>query len=117
MKINLNDCVLIGERNKIFDIMLAYNMYLDDQIECSCCNDAGKQIKGLYEAFASYITNYPQELSLSFMKTIIKYCDGLEKIVLYHNEYYYLYDNALDCTDIFVRDLKIVGNVLILICD
>lgn len=51
MKINLNDCVLIGERNKIFDIMLAYNMYLDDQIECSCYNDAGKQAKGLYEAF------------------------------------------------------------------
>lgn len=71
MKINLNDCVLIGESNKIFDIM----------------------------------------------KTIIKSCDGLEKIVLYHNEYYYLYDNAVDCTDIIVRDLKIVGNVLILICD
>lgn len=66
MKINLNDCVLIGESNKIFDIMLAYNMYLDDQIECSCYNDAGKQA---------------------------------------------------NCTDIFVRDLKIVGNVLILICD
>lgn len=118
MKINLNDCVLIGESNKIFDIMLAYNMYLDDQIECSCYNDAGKQAKGLYEAFASYITNYPQALlSLNFMKNIIKSCDGLEKIVLYHNEYYYLYDNAVDCTDIFVCDLKIVGNVLILICD
>ena len=118
MKINLNDCVLIGESNKIFDIMLAYNMYLDDQIECSCYNDAGKQAKGLYEVFASYITNYPQALlSLNFMKNIIKSCDGLEKIVLYHNEYYYLYDNAVDCTDIFVRDLKIVGNVLILICD
>lgn len=51
------------------------------------------------------------------MKNIIKSCDGLEKIVLYHNEYYYLYDNAVDCTNIFVRDLKIVGNVLILICD
>ena len=117
MKINLNDCVLIGESNKIFDIMLAYNMYLDDQIECSCYNDAGKQAKGLYKAFASYITDYPQELSLNFMKSIIKSCDGLEKLVLYHNEYYYLYDNAVDCTDIFVRDLKIVGNVLILICD
>lgn len=51
MKINLNDCVLIGESNKIFDIMLAYNMYLDDQIECSCYNDAGKKAKGLYEKY------------------------------------------------------------------
>lgn len=68
--------------------------------------------------FASYITNYPQALiSLNFMKTIIKSCDGLEKIVLYHNEYYYLYDNAVDSADIIIRDLKIVGNVLILICD
>ena len=57
-------------------------------------------------------------LSLNFMKkNIIKSCDGLEKIVLYHNEYYYLYDNAVDRTGIFVCDLKIVGNVLILICD
>lgn len=116
MKINLNNCEIIGDSNKIFDIMLAYNMYLDDQIDYSCYNDAGNQAKGLYKAFASYITEYPQELTLNFMKDIIKSCDGLEKIVLYCDEYYYLYDNALHCTEIFVRDLKIVGNVLILIC-
>lgn len=117
MKINLNDCIVIGESNKIFDIMLAYNMYLDDQIECSCYNGADKKIVSLYKAFASYIGEYPQTLlSLSFMKNIIKYCDGLEKIVLYQNEYY-LYDEALDDLHIFVCDLKIVGNVLILICD
>lgn len=75
MKISLNDCVVIGESNKIFDIML------------------------------------------QFMKDIIKSCDGLEKIVLYRNEYYYLYDNTLDCTKIFIRDLKIVSNVLIIFCD
>lgn len=69
MKINLNDCVVIGESNKIFDIMLAYNTYLDNQIECSCYNDASNQAKGLYKAFASYLS-----------------------------EYYYLYDNTLDCT-------------------
>lgn len=118
MKINLNDCVVIGESNKIFDIMLAYNSYLDNQIECSCYNDADNQAKGLYKAFASYISEYPRALlTLQFIKDIIKFCYGLEKIVLYNNEYYYLYDNALDCTGIFVRDLKIVGNVLILICD
>lgn len=118
MKINLNDCVLIGESNKIFDIMLAYNTYLDNQIECSCYNDAGNQVKGLYKAFASYISEYPQAiLTLRFMKDIIKSCDGLEKIVLYRNEYYYLYDNTLDCTKIFIRDLKIVANVLIIFCD
>lgn len=55
MKISLNDCVVIGESNKIFDIMLAYNTYLDNQIECSCYNDAGNQAKGLYKAFASYL--------------------------------------------------------------
>lgn len=33
MKITLNDCVVIWESNKIFDIMLAYNTYLDNQIE------------------------------------------------------------------------------------
>lgn len=54
MKISLNDCVVIGESNKIFDIMLAYNTYLD---------------------------------------------------------------NTLDCTKIFIRDLKIVSNVLIIFCD
>lgn len=32
MKISLNDCVVIGESNKIFDIMLAYNTYLDKYI-------------------------------------------------------------------------------------
>lgn len=107
MKISLNDCVVIGESNKIFDIMLAYNTYLDNQIECSC-----------YKAFASYISEYPKALlTLKFMKDIIKSCDGLEKIVLYRNEYYYLYDNTLDCTEIFIRDLKIVGNVLIIFCD
>lgn len=116
MKINLNDCVVTGESNKIFEIMLAYNMYLDDQIDCSCYNDAGRQAKGLYKAFALYITEYPQELTLQFMKDIIKSCDGLEKIVLYNDEYYYLYDNTLDCTEISICDLKIVGNVLILIC-
>lgn len=110
MKITLNDCVVIGESNKIFDIMLAYNMYLDNQIECSCYNDASNQAKGLYNAFASYISEYPQALiKLQFMKDIIKSCDGLEKIVLY--------DNTLDCTEIFIRDLKIVGNVLIIFCD
>lgn len=117
MKINLNNCEIIGDSNKIFDIMLAYNTYLDNQIECSCYNDAGNKAKGLYKAFASYITEYPKELTLSFMKDVIKSCDGLEKIVLYCDKYYYLYDNALHCTEIFVRDLKIVGNVLILICD
>lgn len=118
MKNSLNDCVVIGESNKIFDIMLAYNMYLDNQIECSCYNDASNQAKGLYKAFASYIGEYPQALlTLQFMKDIIKSCDGLEKIVLYRNEYYYLYDNTLDCTKIFIRDLKIVGNVLIIFCD
>ena len=118
MKISLNDCVVIGESNKIFDIMLAYNMYLDNQIECSCYNDAGNQAKKLYKAFASYISEYPQALlTLQFMKDIIKSCDGLEKIVLYRNEYYYLYDITLDCTEIFIRDLKIVGNVLIIFCD
>lgn len=119
MKISLNDCVVIGESNKIFDIMLAYNTYLDNQIECSCYNDAGKQAKGLYKAFASYISNYPQALlTLQFMKkNIIKSYDGLEKIVLYRNEYYCLYNIALDCTKIFICDLKIVGNVLIIFCD
>lgn len=110
MKISLNDCVVIGENNKIFDIMLAYNTYLDNQIECSCYNDAGNQAKGLYKPFASYISENPQALlTLQFMKDIIKSCDGLEKIVLY--------DNRLDCTEIFIRDLKIVGNVLIIFCD
>lgn len=32
MKISLNDCVVIGKSNKIFDIMLAYNTYLDKYI-------------------------------------------------------------------------------------
>lgn len=32
MKISLNDCVVIGENNKIFDIMLVYNTYLDKYI-------------------------------------------------------------------------------------
>ena len=118
MKINLNDCLVIGESDKIFDFMMAYNMYLDDQIECSCYNDADKKIVSLYKAFASYLTEYPQALlSLKFIKDIVKSCDGLEKIVLYQNEYYNLYDRAIDDLHIFVRDLKIVGNVLILICD
>lgn len=51
------------------------------------------------------------------MKISLNDCDGLEKIVLYRNEYYYLYDNTLDCTKIFIRDLKIVANVLIIFCD
>lgn len=118
MKINLNDCEVIGDSNKIFDLMLAYNMYLDDQIECACYNDADKKIVSLYKAFASYLGEYPQALlTLGFMKDIIKNCDGLEKIVLYQNEYYYLYDGVLECSHIFVRDLKIVGNVLIIFCD
>lgn len=118
MKINLNDCVLIGESNKIFDIMMAYNMYLEDQIDSTCYNDAGKCSIKLYEAFNSYIQEYPQALlSLKFMKSIVKSCDGLEKIVFYKNEYYYLYDSAMDCDGIFVRSIKIVGNVLIFICD
>lgn len=38
MKISLNDCVVIGESNKIFDIMLAYNMYYylyDNTLDCT----------------------------------------------------------------------------------
>lgn len=118
MKINLNDCVVIGESNKIFDIILAYNTYLDNQIECSCCNDGVNKAQELYKAVALYIGEYPQALlTLQFMKNILKSCDGLEKIVLYRNEYYYLYNITLDCTEIFIRDIKIVGNVLILFCD
>ena len=38
-------------------------------------------------------------------------------IVYYKNEHYYLYDRALDCNNIYVHDIKIVSNVLILICE
>lgn len=118
MEINLNDCKVIGESNKIFDIMLAYNMYIDEQIESNCCNEISKQICSLYKTFASYMKEYPESfITLSFMKDIVKSRDCLEKIVYYKNEHYYLYDRTLDCNGIYVRDIKIVSNVLILICE